>query len=140
MGLFDQFRFRSRKSDRPGDEPMSDEDAVFNRMVDRQVVRLLPTAICAEWVKRSYERGIGPPYPSLKDLRADAIAYLVPWDEGDKDAVLAFVEDHFEFLFRSELVMHDKDETYWPQLTLEIFRRWFEVEVTDMVVDIADLR
>ena len=115
------------------------EAEVVRRTLKRQVVRLLPTAAYAQWVKSNYQKDIGPPYPTLKELRADAIAFLVPWDEGDKQAAQAFVEEHFAFLFRCELVMHETDQTQWPPLTLEVFRRWFEVEVIEMVVDVADL-
>jgi len=123
-----------------GEQAEADAEAeVFRRTMKRQVVRLLPTAAYALWVKSNYQKSIGPPYPTLKELRADAIAFLIPWDEGDKQAALAFVEKHFAFLFRSELVMYETDPTQWPPLTLEAFRRHFEVEVIEMVVDVADL-
>ena len=48
------------------------EAEVFRRTMKRQVVRLLPTAAYALWVKSNYQKDIGPPYPTLKELRADA--------------------------------------------------------------------
>jgi hypothetical protein len=81
-------------------------------------VRLLPTAVCAEWIKSSYERGIGPPYPSLEELRTEAIAYLVPWGDGDKEAALAFVEKHCAHLLRRELMMRETVRTHWPPLSV----------------------
>jgi hypothetical protein len=141
MSWLDLFRSRTGGKETEEEDELfsSDEDEAFRRQIDRQLVRLLPTAVCAEWVKRSYERSIGPPYPTLKRLRAEANAYLVPGGDGDKEEALGFVEEHFEFLFRCELVMHEPEEQHWPPLTLELFRRWFEVEVTEMVIDVADL-
>jgi hypothetical protein len=142
MGLFGLFRSRTNNTQNNDAALIGDqaEAQVFRRMLKRQVVRLLPTAVYAQWVKSSYQRDMGPPYPSVQQLRADAIAFLVPWDDGDKAAALAFVEEHFAHLFRSELVMYETDQTHWPPLTLEVFRRSFEVEVIEMVVDISDLQ
>jgi hypothetical protein len=140
MGWLDLFRSRTNEVEDDEAGLTDDETEAERRTIERQVVRLLPTAVCAEWVKRSYQRDIGPPYPSLKDLRAEANAYLVPWDDGDKEAALAFVEEHAAFLFRCELTQYETTPTHWPPLTWDVFRRWFDVEVTERVIDVADLR
>jgi hypothetical protein len=159
MGLLDLFR--SRKSNPQKNALQDDEDWTFEdedmrqfmaderefqrREVDRWIVRLLPTAVCATWVKRCRQRESGPPYPSLQELRANVTAYLVPTfeDEGTNEdqrtAVLSFMEENFAFLFCCELRGHEADAALWPPLTWEEFNRYFEIEITDIVLDMAGL-
>jgi hypothetical protein len=154
MGLFDLFRSRTNDTqdaegwqeefDDDMKQFMADERELQGRGVDRWVVRLLPTTVCAAWVKRCRQRISSPPYPSLKELRANVVAYLVPAfeDEGpeaQKASVLCFVEENFEFLFRCELRVHEPDTDLWPSLTWEEFNHHFEIEITEVVLDIASL-
>ena len=65
---------------------------------------------------------------TLKDLREDSTAYLVPevWDYDEHQELLASC---YEILFEEELEGWWEDETAWPkERDLKMFLDWFEVE------------
>ena len=72
-------------------------------------------------------------------MRADAIAYLVPMGEGDAVEAKAFVCAHYGRFFAQELANWTTDTNLWPtERSLVLFRRWFDIEILDMVFDVAD--
>lgn len=102
--------------------------------VARQLVILRPKTAYLEWLRR-----VDPAcQQSLKDLRSDAPAYLVPFEEGDPQSAHAFVKAHFGRFFSQELSLWVTNSSRWPaDRTWELFRLWFDIEVTDMVLDVA---
>jgi hypothetical protein len=104
--------------------------------IGRQLVILRAKAPFLQWCRRcDPELSL-----SLAELRADAVAYLVPRGEAD-DAEEAkdFVDAHYGRFFAQELSTWTQDPNRWPKdRSLELFRNWFDVEAIDMVLDVGD--
>jgi hypothetical protein len=101
--------------------------------IGRQLVILRAKAPFLQWCQRcDPELSL-----SLAELRADAIAYLVPCsvEEEAKD----FIDAHYGRFFAQELSTWSQDPKRWPKdRSLELFRNWFDVEAIDMVLDVGD--
>lgn len=102
----------------------------------RQLVILRARMPVLHWVKQCIDPDITQ---TLAELRADAIAYLVPLGEGDPAQARAFVEAHHGRFFAQELSSWTTDTNLWPtERSLTLFQRWFDIEIIDMVLDVAD--
>jgi hypothetical protein len=73
-----------------------------------------------------------------KELAASRrTVYLVEEFETDEPDLRAIVDDHWEYIFETELELWTDDHDVWPSpLTRELFDAWFSVEATDSVVDL----
>lgn len=101
----------------------------------RQLVILRPKMPSLQWVKQ-----IDPDCTlTLAQLRADAVAYLVPLGEGNPAQARAFVDAHYGRFFAQELANWTADTNLWPtERSLDLFRHWFDIEIIDMVLDVAN--
>lgn len=75
---------------------------------------------------------------TLKDLREDSTAYLVPevWDYHEQHELL---EACFGILFEEELEGWWTDEAAWPkERDLKMFLDWFEVDFHSLVFDLCN--
>ena len=100
-------------------------------MINRGVVMLRPAAPFLEWAKSLDDSGLAP------DPNDERTVYLVPeWeDDAGKERVLRAV---FTELFEQELFGWHTDEADWPQMRgLREFRKWFDIEMHSMVVDVC---
>ena len=127
--------FKSLFARRPAPDPHEPGQSEYEVLVPRQLVILRPKAPSLQWVKQ-----IDPDCTStLAELRADAIAYLVPMGEGEAAVAKAFVCAHYGRFFAQELANWTTDTNLWPtERSLELFRRWFDIEILDMVFDVAN--
>lgn len=127
--------FKSLFARRPTPDPHEPWQSEYEALVPRQLVILRPKAPSLQWVKQ-----IDPDCTfTLAQLRADAIAYLVPMGEGEAAEAKAFVCAHYGRFFAQELANWTTDTNLWPtERSLELFRRWFDIEILDMVFDVAD--
>jgi hypothetical protein len=75
---------------------------------------------------------------TLEDLREEPTGYLLSEYEleEDRDAVL----QHFwDLVFEHELMAWVDNEKAWPrERTFPMFRDWFDVELSSLVIDIVD--
>lgn len=102
--------------------------------VPRQLVILRPKAPLLQWLKQATPDCAS----TLAELRVDATAYLVPMGEGDAAEARAFVDAHFGRFFAQELASWTTDPSQWPdERSLALFRGWFDIEIIDMVLDVA---
>lgn len=63
-----------------------------------------------QWLKR-----LDPDCAStLAQLRTDAVAYLVPIGQGEKEEARAFVDTHYSRFFAQELATWELDAGRWP--------------------------
>jgi len=72
---------------------------------------------------------------TLKDLRTDCMAILIPEFDSNEEA-LDYVEYNHGTFFEMQLHNWYRDNSVWPEKrTLTMFRRWFDVEIHSMVYD-----
>lgn len=102
--------------------------------VNRSVFIVIPRAPFWHWLNDlpdSHLDGI-----LLQDLQEDANSYLVSacqnaeevWDE---------IENRLEEIFAAELADWCEDDSLWPDLHPDIFRQWFDIELSSIVTDLS---
>ena len=75
---------------------------------------------------------------TLEDLRADCCALLIP-DYDFPEQAIRYIERKHKAIFEMELFGWYTDESMWPEKrTLSVFRKWFDVEIHTMVIDMLD--
>jgi len=123
------FPWRSKSPTTDPHAPWQPEDELA--LIARHLVILRAKAPFLQWCRRY------APELTLGELRADAIAYLVPGNEAEH--AKEFVDAHYGRFFAQELSTWSQDLTRWPQdRSLQLFRNWFDIEVIDMVLDVGD--
>lgn len=122
--------------------------------IARHVVLLLPKEPFVRWIHKSLRNGPKyarrvpdyvkalsnkPGVPTQAELRRTSTTYLIDLDDDEKLTAKEQVERDFVFFFKRELEQWDgTDETHWPtNMTLALFRQWFDIECFDMVLDTA---
>ena len=77
---------------------------------------------------------------STEEANDDRTVYLISDTDGDtEDTVERWIKDNYKILFETELAGWYTDPSLWPQnITLKLFREWFEVECHTEVIDTAD--
>ncbi len=105
-------------------------------VVERSIVVLKPKQPFLDWINNNLalnENAI----LELSDIRIDCNSYMIPEVEEMEDGV-AYVDEIYESLFELELASWSEDQTTWPQeLTLKMFWEWFDVEISQTVIDLA---
>lgn len=102
--------------------------------LNRTIVLLAPKEPFLEWLNNA-----DPTDDPLtaEDLRDDSNVFLIPQFSDDMDS-MKWIEKRWNVLFEHMLLEWMVDETMWPEnLTLEMFRDWFEVEIHTMAWDLA---
>jgi len=75
---------------------------------------------------------------TLEELRADRYALLIPGYAFPEQA-MRYIERNHKAIFELELFGWYTDESVWPEKrTLSVFRKWFDVEIHSMVIDMLD--
>ena len=75
---------------------------------------------------------------TLEQLRSESNTYLVPEAQMPEETI-AYVDENFDKFFQAELSAWAlNDEDYPKNRTLQMFWDFFEIEVSDIVVDICD--
>lgn len=136
-----------------GDSEPDDEPEFERYRIPRQVVLLRPKQPYLRWVEQSNKRSNDalrqyPEYAKLLDastakkrtlaeMCADCTAYLIELHDEEGLTATEHVERDFVFFFKRELEQWEgTDETHWPaNMTLPLFRQWFDIECFDMVLD-----
>lgn len=103
--------------------------------VDRMAVVLKPTETFLQWVN---QLGSDLPDLTLAQIRSNCSVFLVPvFDE--PEAAVAYFDERHRDIFAAELSGWTMDESTWPKdMGLETFWQFFELEVHDTVLDLAD--
>ncbi|MEW5826170.1 MAG: hypothetical protein AB1778_05005 [Candidatus Bipolaricaulota bacterium] len=87
-----------------------------------------------DWIRSLPE----PAEITLEQLREDGIAFLLP-ELDEEDDLESILPQCFDLLFEAELSLWSVDESEWPQdRSLDVFLRWFDVELRSVVVDLVD--
>ena len=108
--------------------------------VDRSLMTLRPTQAFLDWCNE-VERKIDPVNPNLlhfKDVCTQKTAYLTPQLDDEKEFE-KWLRKNFKALFEEEVGGWYMDAELWPQkMDLRAFRKFFEVEFVDMVLDVEN--
>lgn len=75
---------------------------------------------------------------TLADVNQETTVYLLPVyeDDAEKEALLS---EYYDLLFEEELAGWWMEKNDWPKArSLEMFTRWFDVDLHSVVVDLED--
>ena len=101
--------------------------------IDRFVAIIKPKQPFLDWLESQPDWDLDM---TLDDLREDSNAYLVPEYDSTEQAML-YIERNHKAIFEWELWSWYTDEDMWPEkLTPSVFRKWFDVEIYEMVIDL----
>ncbi|MDO5357276.1 MAG: hypothetical protein Q4E77_07250 [Conchiformibius sp.] len=103
--------------------------------IDRTAVVLKPTEAFLNWLKSSSD---DLPDLTLAQLRSNCNVFLLPQFDEPEQAV-AYFDERYEPILAAELAAWAPDEhTKLPELSLETFWAFFELEVHDTVLDLTE--
>ena len=102
--------------------------------VNRSVFIVIPREPFWYWLNELPDSDLGG--LNLIDLQEDANSYLVDACE-NADELWDIIEERVEEIFAAELADWCADEAHWPDLHLDIFREWFDVELSSIVTDLS---
>src|SRR3989338_5829103 len=104
--------------------------------INRQVVIIRPSKPFLDWL-HSLPDPVRKDF-AMDDLNRDSTVYLIP-DYDNEDESLQSVYENFELFFEEQLGGWWTDESDWPKdVSLKTFKKWFDVEIHSMVVDLLD--
>lgn len=103
-------------------------------MLHRSALTITRKQPYADWANNQAEEGTDP-VPYTDEL--PRTVYLIPPTESP-ESTEELLDEWWETIFEEELASWSEDESTWPiSMTREVFDLWFEVELTDLVVDLA---
>lgn len=105
--------------------------------INRSVLIVRPKQPYIDWANSMND---GRPLADLKSMRKNPNPFLV--DEiFYQDDLTHIIDEHWETLFEIQLNNRMRDPDVWPEvLTREMFEKWFDYELFDMVWDITGRR
>ena len=102
--------------------------------VNRNAVMVKPTQLFFEWARKTPDL---QPELTLDDLRREGTVYLIPEGADDKEVNL-IIKRNYSSIFEFELYGWCIDPSTWVQKrSYAKFKKWFDVEVCSMVIDLA---
>ena len=103
------------------------------KLLNRSGLSIRPLQPFADWL-----HSFNADAPSLDELRAEAMLYLIDEVEAEEDFANA-IDRHWRTIFENELEAWDEFGDNWPELlTPEMFESWFELDVQVMSFDLSD--
>ncbi len=103
--------------------------------VNRHAVVLRPTDVFIEWARHTPDEA---PEALLTHIKKEHTVYLIP-ESDSVDGPRRFLRRHFDEMFQHELWSWCTDPSTWPQnRTYAEFKKWFDVDVCPIVVDLGD--
>ena len=103
-------------------------------MLNRSAVIVKPRQPYLEWAKRDDAEGLAETV--FKTFHEEPTVYLLPEYE-DPATQQEVLEEFWRGLFDAMLEVWVTDEAYWPKnRTFEMFREWFEVQMSSIVQDL----
>lgn len=103
--------------------------------INRLVAVIKPRQPFLDWLESQVDWDLDM---TLEGLRSDCNALLIPEYDSTEQA-MRYIERNHKAIFELELSGWYTDETMWPEKrTLSVFRKWFDVEIHSMVIDMLD--
>jgi hypothetical protein len=107
------------------------------RVVNRTAVTVTGIEPYVEWTRQTASDA-GRGLITVAHAKLYGTAYLLPEFELEED-LLEWVEENFVWLFEFQLSAWSEDEATWPSVRdLAAFRRWFRLDIQNVVVDVGD--
>lgn len=107
------------------------------RVVNRTAVTIVGAQPYVEWTRnRDAEFNAGQ--LTVARSKSFGSAFLLPEVDYEED-LQEWVEENFAWIFEFQLSTWTSDESAWPQdRDLAMFRKWFTIDLHNVVVDVAD--
>ena len=107
------------------------------KRINRWVVVVRPRSPFYDWANSLQD---DQPRLTPAEFIGDATVLLIP-DQRDRDSADGFMTARFERVFEHFLNLRVDDPLVWPQgRSLEMFNAWFEVEIHQNAMDVAEER
>jgi hypothetical protein len=104
-------------------------------ITNRYVAIIKPKQPLLDWLESQPDWDVDI---TLEELRTDCGAFLIP-GYPLLDQAKRYIERNHKTIFEWELYGWYTDESIWPdKRTLSVFRKWFDVEIHSMVVDMLN--
>jgi len=101
-------------------------------MINRTAVLVRPRQPFVDWAGQLDDRNL------LPDPEGERTVYLVPDCKDDIEA-WRILEEGYADIFENELFAWHTIEADWPKKrTFEMFRAWFEIEISSIIEDFCD--
>ena len=103
-------------------------------MLNRSAIIVKPRQPHLEWMRKDDAEGLAESV--FESFHEEPSIYLLPeWEDPAKQQVV--LEEFWPDLFEAMLAGWVTDEALWPKnRTFEMFREWFDVEMTSVVEDL----
>jgi hypothetical protein len=106
-------------------------------LANRAALTIIPKQPYAEWANSVDDQ---EPKLSLESPHVEYTVYLIGNVANDR-GVAAALKEHYAEIFEEELAVWMQDEKTWPKnRDYRMFREWFEVKVSSMVLDLGNDR
>lgn len=107
------------------------------RVLNRTAITISGAEPYVEWT-RQRDADFNSGTVTVARTRPYGSAFLLPEFELEED-LLEWIEENFAWLFEFQLSAWTEDESAWPQgRDLATFRRWFRIDIQNVVVDMSD--
>ncbi len=107
------------------------------RVVNRTAVTVVGSQPYVEWT-RSRDAEFNSGQLTVARSKSFGSAFLLPEVDYEED-LQEWVEENFAWIFEFQLSTWTSDESAWPQdRDLAMFRKWFTIDLHNVVVDVAD--
>lgn len=107
------------------------EPTLYLESVNRNAILVKAKKPFYDWINY-----IDPEFPVVDN--DEGTVYLIK-ELDTKDKIERWLKRNYDQLFRNELNDYHTFEQDWPQKrTFRIFKEWFSVEITSMIVDMVD--
>jgi hypothetical protein len=107
------------------------------RVLNRTAITITGGEPYVEWTRQrdaDFNRGA----LTVVRTRPYGASFLLPEFELEED-LQEWIEDNYSWLFEFQLSAWTEDEEAWPPgRDLPMFRRWFRIDIQNIVVDIGD--
>ena len=105
------------------------------QLIDRAALTIIPKQPYVEWANHVDNQ---EPKLSLESEDVEHTVYLID-DVANDRGVTAALKKHYAEIFEEELVAWMQDEKTWPpNRDYRMFREWFEVKVSSVVMDLGE--
>ena len=103
--------------------------------INRHAVVVRPTEVFIEWARHTPDEA---PEEQLDHIKQEPTIYLVP-ESDNMDGPKRYLRRSYDRIFQNELDAWCTDLSTWPQnRSYAEFKRWFNVEICSMVMDLDD--
>lgn len=105
----------------------------YQHVINRVAVMVRVKQPFVDWCNR-----VNGDEQTLDDFKTDTVLGLFAVDESLEMAIEK-AEAHYTTIFEHHLLMSSENPDTWPkQITLNMFRKWFELEVHDTLIDLEN--